>query len=134
MIVRLVAFAALFVSLCGLSMSAPHPAAALYPALSCVSEKQQALGDYCESVLSAWAKFGDEQDAGKRDARIDHALGQLDALWASEEAGAAALGRKPADDAEPGVSRAVSQSFVISEATSCAAFLASSKSIAVLSR
>src|SRR4030095_16446217 len=85
MFARRVAFIVVFVATSTVSIWALPAAAALYPALACVSEKQHALGEYCESALDAWAKWGDEQDSGKREARIHHALTQLEGSWVSEE-------------------------------------------------
>jgi Pectinacetylesterase len=97
MFARQIAFTAVLVSILTGSIGASTAAAALYPTLACVSEKQQGLGAYCDRVLGAWAKWGDEQDAAKRAARIQQALAQLEQLWASEEAIAAEAGSDCAD-------------------------------------
>jgi hypothetical protein len=97
MFVRRVAFTVVFVATSTASIRALPAAAALYPALACVSEKQHALDEYCESALDAWAKWGDEQDSAKREARIQHALTQLEGAWVSEEESAVAAGSDCAD-------------------------------------
>jgi pectinacetylesterase len=64
---------------------AASKAAKPYPTVTCVSAKQKAAAKYCAAAFAAWSRFERNQDAGKRDAALADAAGDLDAAWQRAE-------------------------------------------------
>ena len=62
------------------------------PALACVATKHEKAGEYCESVLRAWAKFEKSGSQQKRNAAVARAAGALNAAWSKAEQRGSAAG------------------------------------------
>ena len=75
---------------CALPLSVE--AAETYPTDRCVSRKLRAAALGCRVAFGAWARFGDAEDAGRRERELDRAAQRLARRWQKAEAAAQAAG------------------------------------------
>jgi hypothetical protein len=68
-----------------------------YPVNTCVSNKQEAAGTYCNQALKAWSKWELDQNSTRRDGTLTSAASHLAKAWSKAEAKSSAEGVDCAD-------------------------------------